>query len=203
MTTSAPTAAAPDAATPFAAAYEAYHGAVVGFLFYKTGNLADAEDLAAETFANAWGAWSRYRDDGKLRSWLFRIAGNLAADWYRREGVRRTVSLEAASAGDQPLTETLADRHWDEDRHCETLDRTAVLAEALQHAAVARDLPVAVALYWQGVDQDELAARLGLTEVTLRVHISRLRDRLARAEGRVGRARTKRRVAVRAAEAAV
>lgn len=47
-----------------------------------------AEDLVQETFLRAW----RHRDGlaahGSARAWLFRVARNLAVDWYRRQAVR-------------------------------------------------------------------------------------------------------------------
>ena len=37
----------------------------------------DARDLGQETFLRVWRQAGRYRPEGKFRSWLLRIAGNL------------------------------------------------------------------------------------------------------------------------------
>src|SRR5580765_7548890 len=48
-----------------------------------------ASDLTAETFARAWLARGRFRDerDGSALPWLLGIAGNLLADTVRRDHI--------------------------------------------------------------------------------------------------------------------
>lgn len=53
------------------------------------------DDLLQEVFARAWEARGRYRDEGKERSYLFRIADRLVCDLARRRSEReRPVDAE-------------------------------------------------------------------------------------------------------------
>jgi RNA polymerase sigma-70 factor, ECF subfamily len=63
-------------------------GAVRGFLLTSTGDPHAADDLLQETLARAWQARDRYRDDGKERAYLLRIADRVAADRRRKKGER-------------------------------------------------------------------------------------------------------------------
>lgn len=66
-------------------------GAVRGFLIASTGDPHAADDLLQETFTRAWQARDRYRDDGRERAYLLRIADRVAADRRRK---RRDVLLD-------------------------------------------------------------------------------------------------------------
>lgn len=56
--------------------------------FRMTGSLADAEDLAQETFIRAYRQIGSYRGAAKFSTWLYRIAINLCLTWRRRESCR-------------------------------------------------------------------------------------------------------------------
>ena len=64
--------------------------AVYGYLVYLTGDRTAAEDLAAETFEKAFRTWRRFDPRrSSPRTWLCRIAHNVAIDWFRAESRRR------------------------------------------------------------------------------------------------------------------
>ena len=64
--------------------------AVYGYLVYLTGDRSAAEDLAAETFEKAFRTWRRYDPRrSSARTWLCKIARNVAIDWFRAESRRR------------------------------------------------------------------------------------------------------------------
>jgi RNA polymerase sigma-70 factor (ECF subfamily) len=56
--------------------------------FRMTGSMADAEDLAQETFVQAFQRIDSFRGDAAFSSWLYRIAMNLCLNWRQRE-IRR------------------------------------------------------------------------------------------------------------------
>jgi len=64
---------------------EVWH--VYGFLAYRLGSRADAEDLTQQTFERALRAASRFdAARGTPRAWLMAIARNLLNDHYRARG---------------------------------------------------------------------------------------------------------------------
>jgi len=84
----APVAFAPR--TAFADVVADQLDAVYGYLVYLTGDRSAAEDLAAETFEKAFRTWRRFDPRrGSARTWLCKIARNVAIDWFRAETRRR------------------------------------------------------------------------------------------------------------------
>jgi RNA polymerase sigma-70 factor (ECF subfamily) len=72
--------------------YRAYAGTVFAFCWSQTGNRSDAEDLAADVFVSAFGAYATARPDpGKLRAWLMTIARNAVTDHHRKNGRRSAI----------------------------------------------------------------------------------------------------------------
>ncbi|MGH2899144.1 MAG: RNA polymerase sigma factor [Solirubrobacteraceae bacterium] len=74
-----------------------------GFLVYRTGDRALAEDLVGDTFEAAYGARARFdRRRASERTWLYAIALNLLRDEGRRRDAQAR-AYERALAGDEPL----------------------------------------------------------------------------------------------------
>jgi len=66
---------------------ERHYGPLRALLLrYGCARSSDVEDLIQETFLRALATLRRYEDRGHLRTWLFRIALNLARDGRRRSG---------------------------------------------------------------------------------------------------------------------
>lgn len=61
-----------------------YKDRLVTYVTRLTGDRDRAEDVAQETFVRAYRNRSRYRDDGTLAAYLYRIATNLVRDGARR-----------------------------------------------------------------------------------------------------------------------
>ncbi len=69
---------------------------VYQYFSYHVGDDQAAEDLSAETFERAWISRNHYRPDRGIHSqWIFGIARNVAADYFRRRPP--DVSLEAVA----------------------------------------------------------------------------------------------------------
>lgn len=67
---------------------------VLAFLVHMTGSRDDAEDLAQETFVRVFRQAGSYRAEGRFRSWLLRIAGNLARSRHRRRRILKWLPLD-------------------------------------------------------------------------------------------------------------
>lgn len=61
-----------------------YQGLVCALAFSASGDVAESEDIAQETFLTAWRNLGRLRSAEKLKSWLCGIARNLASQSRRR-----------------------------------------------------------------------------------------------------------------------
>ncbi len=65
------------------------HQRMIHSLCYRmTGSLADADDLAQETFIHAYQHLREFRAESRVSSWLYRIAVNQCLNW-RKQGDRR------------------------------------------------------------------------------------------------------------------
>src|SRR5580765_4885335 len=70
----------PEAIGPLRARYERM---IHSLTFRMTGSLADAEDLAQETFIQAFRRLESCRSDAKFSSWLYQIAINTCLNWRK------------------------------------------------------------------------------------------------------------------------
>ncbi len=81
----------------FGELYERYLQKIYTYLYYRTGNHADAEDLTSKVFQKAYVHLPGYEHLGlPFSAWLYRIAHNILANWYRDQGRRRVVGLDEA-----------------------------------------------------------------------------------------------------------
>ena len=78
-----------------------YKNKIYNYLLRMTGSQEDAEDLTQEVFVRMYTNIGAFRKEASLSTWLFRIAGNLAVDAFRRGKKERGVvtSLDAPMAG--------------------------------------------------------------------------------------------------------
>lgn len=80
----------------FGRLYERYVDRIYSYIYYRTGNNQDAEDLTARVFMRAIQHIGAYQDQGvPFSAWLYRIARNLLANWYRDQKRRQMIPLES------------------------------------------------------------------------------------------------------------
>ena len=69
---------AKDDKAAFGEIYERYLDKIYNYIYYRTGNQQDAEDLTAKVFYRAMSHIDNYIDKGvPFQAWLYRIAHNL------------------------------------------------------------------------------------------------------------------------------
>ncbi len=79
----------------FGILYERYVGRIYSYIYYRTGNHHDAEDLTARVFIRAIRSIVKYQDRGlPISAWLYRIAHNLVANWHRDRSRRPEIVLD-------------------------------------------------------------------------------------------------------------
>jgi RNA polymerase sigma-70 factor (ECF subfamily) len=102
----------------FGLLYERYIDRIFNYVYYRTGNLHDAEDLTARVFQRAMNHIHNYTDRGvPFSAWLYRIAHNLVANWHRDRSRRQEIPLNdlpvIPSKGDLPETTLVRSQEQD------------------------------------------------------------------------------------------
>ena len=93
----------------FGELYEHYTERIFNYVYYRTGNVHDAEDLTARVFQRAMNHIHTYTDRGvPFSAWLYRIAHNLVANWHRDRSRKQEIPLDDVpilpARGDHPET---------------------------------------------------------------------------------------------------
>jgi RNA polymerase sigma-70 factor, ECF subfamily len=79
----------------FGQLYERYVTRIYNYVYYRTGNHHEAEDLTAKVFMRALKHIQTYDERGiPFSAWLYRIAHNLVANWHRDRSRRKIIPLE-------------------------------------------------------------------------------------------------------------
>jgi RNA polymerase sigma-70 factor (ECF subfamily) len=81
--------------------YDSYAEPIYGYLYRYLGNSELAEDLTSEVFLRllqVLGTSRAPRD--RLRGWLYRVAHNLAMDWFRQQAKGTAIPLNEELAAD-------------------------------------------------------------------------------------------------------
>ena len=74
--------------------YESYVDRIFNYIYYRTGNVHDAEDLTARVFQRAMKHIPKYQDRGvPFSAWLYRIAHNLVANWHRDRSRKQEIAI--------------------------------------------------------------------------------------------------------------
>lgn len=88
-------ALAKEDAEAFGELYARYVKKMYSYIFHRTGNTQDAEDLTAKVFSRAYSHIGNYVDRGlPFQAWLYRIAHNLVANWHRDQARRKIIALD-------------------------------------------------------------------------------------------------------------
>lgn len=79
----------------FGELYERYVTRIYNYIYYRTSNHYEAEDLTAKVFMRAMGHIKTYDERGvPFSAWLYRIAHNLVANWHRDSQRRKIIPLD-------------------------------------------------------------------------------------------------------------
>jgi RNA polymerase sigma-70 factor (ECF subfamily) len=137
------------------------------------GPSGDVEDLLQQTFAEAIGAFPRFRGDARVGTWLCSIAIHTAQRWLRNPGRRRAVALELVHEG------ALADRAVRPDDAADRRRLVARVYEALD--GIAPKKRIAFILHaLEDRPLDEVAVLMGATRMATKSRVYWARRELVR-----------------------
>ena len=123
----------------FGELYERYMPKIYNYIYYRTSNQHDAEDLTARVFFRAMSHIGNYVDKGvPFQAWLYRIAHNLVANWHRDQGRRKVIALDdyVAHSLKSDAPDRLAEEMEDQLSNAEIgeiMDRTEGAIKSLYH----------------------------------------------------------------------
>ncbi len=138
---------------------------IYSLCYRMSGSLADAEDLAQETFIHAYQHLDGFRAEARFSSWLYRIAVNQCLNWQKQK--HRLDQLH---------------KEWGEqDREPSGGDacRAQQIQEALLKLPPKQRAAVILTTY-DGLTHGEAAAALGCSETTVSWRLFAARAKLKR-----------------------
>ncbi|MGE3956903.1 MAG: RNA polymerase sigma factor [Vicinamibacterales bacterium] len=145
----------------FHALYASTAGALRAYVARILGNAASADDIVQETYLRLLRTPIPTRDPGELRAYAFRIASNLVVDHYR---ARRHESQDVPPERGTPAPDEAL-----------RLDVGRLFARLKP-----RERQLVWLAHVEGADHREIAAATGLRTGSIRVLLSRARQRFAR-----------------------
>jgi RNA polymerase sigma-70 factor (ECF subfamily) len=155
-------AAEPDYKAQFTDLMEAYASPIRRLCGAYADNTADREDLSQDIFFAVWRALPGFRGDASVRTWLYRIAHNVALTWRTRD--RRRQSRES------PLDD-------EETAGCTQMDlRRLALKRAI--AGMSPGDRTLTLLWLEGLSGAEIEEVTGVKSATVAVRLSRIRRHL-------------------------
>jgi len=139
---------------PFEDLYREFLGRIYAYVRSQVGTSADAEDITAQVFMNAFHAYARFEVRNTTpAAWLFRIARNATLDHFRAQGrrdrLRRTIEH-------QPMAE--------EDPAGKAEDRIQYRALLAQVAELPERQRDAISLRHSGLSFDEVGKLMDCSE---------------------------------------
>jgi RNA polymerase sigma-70 factor (ECF subfamily) len=142
--------------------FERYHRPLFDFLARMTGNAAVAEDLVQDVFVRVLKYRATWRDEGRFETWLFRIARNARADYFRGRSLDEPIDEAAGQASHAPLAiDTLA-----RDREVARLQQALMLLREDKRELI-------VLARYRGMKLEEIADLLGVEVGTVKVRMHR------------------------------
>lgn len=143
----------------FGELYERHLHGVYRYIYYRLGNIHEAEDLTETVFLKAWEALPRYQaTQAPFAAWLFRIAHNALVDYYRAQRPTSELSELHPASGDGT----------DPENEAAEQEQRSLLMRALRQLDRAHQ-EILTLRFLNGLSHAEAADILGRSEGAVRV----------------------------------
>ena len=169
----------------FSILFQRYRAVVHSHLARIIRDAAAADDLTQEVFLRLWHRAGQWKGQAAFRSWLLRIATNLAFNYLRTVKRRREQPIQLVPSSEEDEEESLVP-NWMID--ASTLGPDEALERSEQHnllQGLVDQLPeekqeVFRLIYDANMETREVAAELGIPEGTVKSRIHHARRQIAR-----------------------
>lgn len=156
-----------------------YQNRVFSIVYHYLGRRNEVEDMAQEVFLKLFRSLGRYDTQRSLEAWISKIAVNTCLDELRRIRVRKTSLFSDLAEEDEQRAWDLYDRFARADGFNEADSKLAFgLLQKLISALSEKDRMAFVLREIEGLGYDEIAEMMGVSEVAVRIRVSRCRTRL-------------------------
>jgi len=168
----------------FEEAFERFHSMVFQLAYRVLGDREEALDLSQEVFLAVYRKMHRFRGESSLKTWIYRITVNRAANrcrWWNRLRRRGTVSLDEHLAKDSEhsYSETLESGGSSPEESLLLQEERAQIERSLLQLP----LPQRVAVIMRDIDglsYEEIADSMQVSLGTVKSRIARGREELKR-----------------------
>lgn len=157
----------------FAELFTAYERRIFGYLYRMVGDRAWAEDLAQEAFIQAHQHLHRLGPPYDFKSWIYRIASNLALDGLRR--YQHTIPMPDWDSGEAPAPEPADQRRESNPEEQARLAETRAAVWRTIHQLPEHYRQVLLLREMDGLSYSEIAGVLGISLDSVRVTLHRAR----------------------------
>lgn len=145
--------------------WETFHAGLKHFILQRIPDEQSADDVLQETFLKIHTRIDSLRDEEKLQSWMYQIARNTIADYYRQQ--KSTVELpEALPVPDEP--------GFEDEVIKDLIPGVKAMVESLPD--IYRE--ALILTEYEGLTQRELAQRLGISFSGAKSRVQRAREKL-------------------------
>ena len=150
-------------ANAFGRLYDMHVDRVCRHVYYRVGNVADAEDLTQQVFIRAWKAIHRYKKTvNPFLAWLIKISHNMVIDFYRSRKSEAYIDFDIVATKPETDPAHLAEAQFNQQE----------IRQAI-HKLHGDQQQVILMRFIEDFSYTEIAAALGKSEGAIRVILHR------------------------------
>jgi RNA polymerase sigma-70 factor, ECF subfamily len=174
MTVEAPEEIAPD---EFARIVESHRPQIFRFLLASLRDVDLAETLTQECFLKAHRNWKHFRGESSAMTWLMRIAINLQKDHWRNRRIQFWRHTQTNAVDLDEASEWLPNGERNAEQQMLAREQVAQVWRAVEGLSE-RQRTVFLLRYVEERELSEIAEATGLSEGTVKAHLSRALSRV-------------------------
>lgn len=156
----------------FDAILDQYQKLIYNHLIRLTGSSDEAADLLQDTFIHLYNKRSQIEPNGNLKNWLYKVATNIAYDYFRKQKRESHLSIDQEDTSE---TIEAALSYTSLEHEIRTIDLENALHEIRPHYK-----NILLLYYREGFSYEEIANILELPINTVKTHIRRARQELGK-----------------------
>ena len=151
-----------------------YQNKVLYLAYDLTGSYTDAQDVAQNTFMQAFQNIPYFRDESSFSTWIYKITTNAAIDFQRSKKRRRSVFINQPQYEEsrEELLENIEDSSLPVDKKIEDSDLKNLIAQLVEELSP-QQRSAFVLKYFHDKSTDEIAKIIECDPVTVRGHLLR------------------------------